>query len=197
MQKITNLKKIIHTVPFIIRNPLKIFWLELERKYNMLKYIEKGEKISLGKNYRLDRSKPYTVAIGPDSHVDSYNIWNADCGDISIGSNCWIGLHNIIMGPVKIGKNLSTGLHVKILGPRHAAFQFENQDREETVIGHNVTITTGAILLFGVHIGDNAIIGPGSVVNKDVKSGAYVFGTPARDLTRMVNFDSKSADKKA
>ena len=123
--------------------------------------------------------------------MDSYNIWNADTGNISVGSNCWIGLHNILMGPLRIGDNFSTGPHVKILGPRHAVFQYENQDRSETVIGNNVAITTGAILLYGVHIGDNAIIGPGSVVNKDVKAGAYVFGTPARDLTKLINFDHR------
>lgn len=179
-------------LPFIIRNPMKIILLELRRKWNVYNHIEKGERISLGNNFRFDRSHPYTVSIDRDSHVDSYNIWNADLGNISIGANCWVGVHNILMGPLQIGNDFSTGPHVKILGPRHAAFQYENQDRSETVIGNNVAITTGAILLYGVHIGDNAIIGPGSVVNKDVKPGAYVFGTPARDLTKLVNFDNRS-----
>ena len=47
-------------------------------------------------------------------------------------------------------------------------------------IGANVWIGGGAILLPGVTIGDDAIIGAGSVVTRDVPSGATVIGNPAR-----------------
>ena len=49
----------------------------------------------------------------------------------------------------------------------------------------NVMITTGSIILFGVTIGDGAVVGAGSVVTKDVQEGAFVSGNPARDLTKI------------
>jgi acetyltransferase-like isoleucine patch superfamily enzyme len=54
-----------------------------------------------------------------------------------------------------------------------------------TVIGNGVTIATGSIVLFGVKIGDNAVVSAGSVVNKDVPDNAFVAGNPARDITKI------------
>jgi maltose O-acetyltransferase len=47
-------------------------------------------------------------------------------------------------------------------------------------IGSNVWIGGGAILLPGVSVGDDALIGAGSVVTRDVPAGATVVGNPAR-----------------
>ena len=47
-------------------------------------------------------------------------------------------------------------------------------------IGRNVWIGGGAIILPGVTIGDDALIGAGSVVTRDVPAGATVVGNPAR-----------------
>lgn len=47
-------------------------------------------------------------------------------------------------------------------------------------IGRNVWIGGGAIILPGVSIGDDALIGAGSVVTRDILAGAVAFGNPAR-----------------
>ncbi|MOA70338.1 Maltose O-acetyltransferase [compost metagenome] len=47
-------------------------------------------------------------------------------------------------------------------------------------IGNNVWIGGGAIILPGVTVGDNAVIGAGSVVTRDVPARATVVGNPAR-----------------
>jgi maltose O-acetyltransferase len=47
-------------------------------------------------------------------------------------------------------------------------------------IGHNVWIGGGAIVLPGVTVGDDAVIGAGSVVTRDVPPGAVVVGNPAK-----------------
>lgn len=49
-------------------------------------------------------------------------------------------------------------------------------------VGRGVLIGSGAVVLPGVQIGDDAIIGAGAVVTKNVKSGATMVGTPARNL---------------
>ena len=50
-------------------------------------------------------------------------------------------------------------------------------------IGRNVWIGGGAIILPGVNIGDDALIGAGSVVTHDVPAGAIAYGNPARVRT--------------
>ena len=50
------------------------------------------------------------------------------------------------------------------------------------VIGDNVSIGPGCIILGGIHIGDNARIGAGSVVVKDVAPNEVVAGNPARHI---------------
>jgi maltose O-acetyltransferase len=72
-----------------------------------------------------------------------------------------------------------------ILGPKHPILGMDYSRRLKTVIGNNVKIGSGSILLFGVHVGDDAVITAGSVVSKDVPAGAVFAGNPARDVTGM------------
>lgn len=51
-------------------------------------------------------------------------------------------------------------------------------------IGRNVWIGAGALILPGVTVGDEALIGAGSVVTRDVPAGAAVAGNPARIMRR-------------
>ncbi|HZA25007.1 MAG TPA: DapH/DapD/GlmU-related protein, partial [Dehalococcoidia bacterium] len=51
-------------------------------------------------------------------------------------------------------------------------------------IGRYVWIGGGAIILPGVTVGDDAVIGAGSVVTRDVEEGSTVVGSPARQVSR-------------
>jgi len=177
-----NFVRIIETVmPDFIRLMIKrLYWAAI-RTRNKHVYIKKGNFAELGYWFRFSRDEPYIAKIGERTITDEFNVWNARGGDIIVGDHCWFGLHNVIMGPVEIGDLFSSGPYVSILGPRHPALDREASTREKTVIGNNVMITSGAIILFGVTIGDGAIVGAGSVVTKDVQEGAFVSGNPARD----------------
>ena len=48
------------------------------------------------------------------------------------------------------------------------------------MIGDNVVLAVGAIVIGNVNIGDNVFVGAGTVVTKDVADGAVVVGNPAR-----------------
>ena len=164
----------------IIKN---IFW-KYVRFYHKIRYIQKGRFVEFGYRFRYDRRAPYQAWVGERTIAEAFNVWNTQLGDIRIGKNCWFGLNNIVMGPVQIGDGFSSGPYCMILGPRHAIKEYT--ESKCTMIGDNVWVSSGSIILSGVTIGEGAIIGPGSVVNKDVKAGAYVAGNPARDLTGMV-----------
>ena len=60
------------------------------------------------------------------------------------------------------------------------------------VIGDNVTVFAHAIIIGDIHIGNNVVIGAGSVVTKDVPDNAIVAGNPARIIKYKVDNSSES-----
>jgi acetyltransferase-like isoleucine patch superfamily enzyme len=64
--------------------------------------------------------------------------------------------------------------------------QFGAEDVRPVVIGQNVWIGSGGIILSGVTIGDGAVVAAASVVTKDVPANALVAGNPAR-VIRFLN----------
>jgi maltose O-acetyltransferase len=98
-------------------------------------------------------------------------------------SNCII----LDVVEVTIGEGTQIGPAVQIYcadHPREAAQRRGGLEFGRPVrIGRNVWIGGGAIILPGVTIGDDAIVGAGSVVTRDVESGATVGGNPARRIS--------------
>lgn len=178
-------KNIEQILPDFVKLILKRLYHALNRYNNKRIHIKKYGYVEFGYFFRFTRKDPYVAKVGDGTISDRFNVWNANRGDIIVGSKCWFGLYNIIMGPVEIGDNFSTGPNVSILGPRHPTLNKEPNKRKKTIIGKNVIIATGSIILFGVNIGDNSIIGAGSLVTKDVQPGSFVSGNPARDMTKM------------
>ena len=68
------------------------------------------------------------------------------------------------------------------------AYKWQDKHHAPPVIGKNVVIGIGAVLLPGVHIGDGATIAAGSVVTKDVMAGDTVLGMPARSKVVVARF---------
>lgn len=64
-------------------------------------------------------------------------------------------------------------------------------EAKETVIGDNVFIGMNSIILPGVHIGNNVIIGAGTVVTKDIPSDVVVGGNPCKILTSLDSYNNK------
>ena len=58
----------------------------------------------------------------------------------------------------------------------------QNDDDEIPVIGNNVLIGTNALVLGKISIGDNATVGAGAVVTKDVPPNTVVVGNPAHSI---------------
>lgn len=113
--------------------------------------------------------------------------------NISIGNNVYLtdvllnaGDH---LGKILIGDNVFFGHHVQVLARGHDYTKF-GLERQNTVIEkpvhikEGVWVGSGAIILPGVTIGKNSIIGAGSIVTKDVKPYTVVAGNPAKLIKR-------------
>jgi acetyltransferase-like isoleucine patch superfamily enzyme len=73
--------------------------------------------------------------------------------------------------------------------------EFPNIDVFGTIeIGSNVFIGLNAILMPGIRIGDDCVIGAGSVVVKDVPSGTVAAGVPARPLRTLAEYRQRTLD---
>ena len=111
-----------------------------------------------------------------------------------IGKNCKISSHTFICEGVTIEDNVFVGHNVTFINdlfPRAAnpdgTLQTESDWRcVQTLVKKGASIGSSATILCGVTIGENAIVGAGSVVTKDVPPGSIVVGNPAR-VRRMLD----------
>lgn len=93
-------------------------------------------------------------------------------GEIGGGIAIYHG-HGTIINAYKIGKNFSVYQGVTI-GKNHTP----GLNRDQPIIGDNVAIYTNAVVAGGIKIGDNAVIGAGAVVMRDVPANCIAIGNP-------------------
>ena len=102
--------------------------------------------------------------------------------NVKIGKNVTI-MNNVLFmaaGGIEIGDNSLLAAYSKIISNDHDPYDLPTITCLPVKIGKYVWIGAGAIILKGVTIGDHAIVGGGSVVNKDVPPYAIVVGNPAK-----------------
>jgi len=102
----------------------------------------------------------------------------------SIGKGCYIssGAHiDVRRGKVIIGNKVSLSSGSYILG--HA----RRQKEQETRLEDNVRVFVNAIIMPGVKVGKNSVVGAGCVVVRDVPPDVVVMGNPARVVKHLNN----------
>ena len=147
------------------------------------------------------------VKLGKDVKIFSFvNLYGCTIGDNSkigafveiqknavIGRNVKVSSHTFICEGVKIEDNVFVGHNVSFINdkyPRSANADGSLQTEADwqvvpTVVKKGASIGTSVTILCGVTIGENAIVGAGSVVTKDVPANAVVAGNPARFLRQV------------
>jgi maltose O-acetyltransferase len=105
---------------------------------------------------------------------------------ITVGARTFINynLTALDVAPIVIGEDCQIGPNVQLLTPVHPVEAQPRKDRLEAArpitIGNNVWIGGGAIVCPGVRIGDDSVIGAGSVVTRDIPARSLAVGSPAR-----------------
>ena len=120
-----------------------------------------------------------------------------------IGGNCNICSHCFIENDVVIGDGVTVkngvqlwdgvtledgvfvGANVTFTNDRHPHSRKTDWKKEPTIVKRGASIGAGSTILCGVTIGENAMIGAGSVVTKDVPAGEVWVGNPARFLKKI------------
>jgi len=105
---------------------------------------------------------------------------------LRIGARCFanFGLVALDVAAITIGDDVQIGPNVQLLTPTHPVEPEPRREKWEAaqpiVIGDNVWLGGGAIVLPGVTIGENTVVGAGSVVTRDLPANVVAVGNPAR-----------------
>ncbi len=129
-------------------------------------------------------------AFGPGSEIRPP--FYCDYGyHLRIGARVFVnvGLVALDVAPITIGDDVQIGPGVQLLTPTHPVEAEPRRAKWEAakpiVVGDNVWLGGGAIVLPGVTIGENTVVGAGAVVTKDLPAGVVAVGNPARILRSL------------
>lgn len=153
----------------------------------------------------LSRIAP-DVKLGRNVRVFAFvNLYGCEIGDetsigtfveiqkgVKIGARCKIQSHTFICEGVTIEDEVFVGHNVNFINDRYPRATNPDGSRQTdadwrvipTLVRRGASIGTGAVLLGGITVGEQATVGAGAVVTRDVPAGATVAGNPARLLTR-------------
>ncbi|MFC0336950.1 maltose O-acetyltransferase [Kushneria avicenniae] len=125
-----------------------------------------------------------TAHVRPPLYVDyGFNIRFGE------GSFANFGLVALDVAPITIGRDVQIGPNVQLLTPTHPIDAASRRAKLEAgapiVIEDNVWLGGGAIVLAGVTIGENSIIGAGAVVTRDIPANVVAVGNPARVIRAL------------
>lgn len=162
----------------------------------MSEYVSIASSVKLGKDVKLSKFiNLYGCEIGDETKIGAFVEIQKNS---RVGRCCKISSHTFICEGVDIEDDVFVGHGVTFINdvyPRATVpgggLQSEADWKvEKTKVCKGASIGSGATILCNLTIGENAIVGAGSVVTKDVPANAIVAGNPAKVL-RFVDQERK------
>ena len=154
----------------------------------MNQYVCIADDVKLGKDVRLSKFiNLYGCEVGDETKIGAFVEIQKNA---KVGRRCKISSHTFVCEGVTIEDNVFIGHGVTFINDTYprattggGVLQTESDWKvEATRIRKGASIGSGATILCNVTVGENAIVGAGSVVTKDVPAGSIVAGNPARFL---------------
>jgi maltose O-acetyltransferase len=124
------------------------------------------------------------VVVKPPVYVDYGE-------NIRLGARTFVNfnLTALDVAPITIGEDCQIATGVQLLTATHPLEPVPRRDKVEgsapITIGDNVWLGGGVIVLPGVRIGDNSVVGAGSVVTRDIPANVVAVGNPARVIKQL------------
>jgi len=149
-------------------------------------YQHRGRGSKIYCSVRMDTPPYRQFSLGQRSVIESFSCINNACGDVIIGNNTRIGLHNTVIGPVSIGDNVHIAQGVTITALNHNFADKDKSIAQQGVstspinISDDVWIGANAVILPGVHVGKHCVVAAGAVVTHDVPDNSIAKGVPAK-----------------
>lgn len=183
-QKTKSLKKYLRGVIFnrlLLRGKSRN--LRIARNVEIWGDIIIGSNVNIGSNVKIYKKSKISdnVYLG-----DSVELRSNAGNKIILGEGCTINRGSLIMGEVEIGENCLIAPLCVIVGSNHnfdstsELINSQGISSKGIVIEHNVWLGAQVIVLDGVSIGANSIIGAGSVVTKNIPSNSIAVGNPCK-----------------
>ena len=154
--------------------------------------------VKLGRDVRLSKFiNLYGCEVGDESKIGAFVEIQKNA---RVGRRCKISSHTFICEGVEIEDNVFIGHGVTFINdsyPRATTAGGDLQTEadwkvEKTIVRKGASVGSGSTVLSKVTIGENAIVGAGSVVTKDVPANSIVAGNPARFLRPISQEKEKS-----
>lgn len=138
---------------------------------------------------RLYCEPPLRFDYGCNTEVEedffsNFNLVILDCAHVKIGKQCFIGPNVTIATPVH--PLLSCDRNMRRAEDGH---YYDLEYAKPITIGDNVWLASGVTVCGGVTIGNDAVIGAGSVVTRDIPSGVFAAGNPCRVIRKLSEAD--------
>jgi acetyltransferase-like isoleucine patch superfamily enzyme len=162
-----------------------------EPNYFMNPHVCITSDVKLGRDVKLSKFvNLYGCEIGDDTKIGAFVEIQKNA---IVGKRCKISSHTFVCEGVTIEDNVFIGHSVTFINdsyPRATTDEGDLQTEadwkvERTLVKKGASIGSGSTILSNIRIGENSIVGAGSVVTKDVPANCIVAGNPARVLRQI------------